>query len=257
MNIVDINGISTAILDIGPGPRTLVTHGGFIGDIELWRKPAEILSERGWRVIAYDHRGSGASTASAEDIGIDQMVDDLFAVLDHCGVEQCVVAGESMGSIVVQRAAVRDPERFSHVVLVAGAARFPATPPLRLFKTGLRHTYRATIESFVWMCMPERGASKELRELGREMGRKAGKTRAQKLFASVLGIDQRELVKRISTPTLLIHGTADLIVPIFFRNEVRKLIPGAEAVTLTRVGHVPTLTQPGLVCDAIDAFVGA
>lgn len=257
MDLVDINGISTAILDIGTGPKTLVTHGGFIGDIELWRTPAEILSARGWRVIAFDHRGTGASTASVEAIGIDEMVDDLFAVLDHCGVEQCVVAGESMGSIVVERAVLREPKRFSHLVIVSGAARFPATPPLRVFAAGLRYAYRATIESFVWMCMPERGASKALRDLGRDMGRKTGKARAEKIFDSFVGIDQRELVKTITTPTLLIHGTADVIVPIFFRNEARKLIPDATVVTLAGVGHVPTLTQPQRVSDAIEAFVGA
>jgi pimeloyl-ACP methyl ester carboxylesterase len=140
-----INGHFTRIVDVGAGPRTLVTHGGWTGNWELWEQQAATLSRAGWRVISYDHRGSGQSAATAPDISLHALVDDLFAVLDHCGVATSVLAGESMGVLVVERAAARAPERFDGVVIVSGTARFPKSAQMRGFRAGLRWNYRLTL----------------------------------------------------------------------------------------------------------------
>lgn len=252
--LVEINGYKTELIDVGEGPRVLVTQGGWIGNWELWKLPAEMLSRRGWRVIAFDHRGSGASTAPVEEISLESMVDDLFAVMDHCGVERAVLAGESMGSLVVERAAVRAPERFSHLIVVGGAARFPRTPPKRAFSAGLKYQYATTLKLFVRLATPERGAGRTIREWGLSFLRLATPDAARRLFDVLAGADQRNTVRRITVPTMVIHGTADLIVPFFFGKELAKLIPGATFVSLPWVGHVPTMTRPDEICRAIEEF---
>ncbi|MGA8988057.1 alpha/beta fold hydrolase [Aeromicrobium sp.] len=247
-----INGYETSLLDVGTGPRVLVTHGGWIGNWELWKRPAAELSARGWRVIAFDHRGSGSSTAPVTNL--DDMVDDLFAVMDHCGVEQCVLAGESMGSLVVERAVARDPGRFTHLVVVAGAARFPRTPPIRAFGVGLRRAYDPTLRLFVRLATPERDAGRAIREWGLRFLRLAEPQAARALFTLLAGTDQRELVSSINVPTLVIHGAADLIVPLPFARELVRLQPHAKLVVLPWVGHVPTMTRSTRICDEIERF---
>lgn len=253
--LTEINGHLTHLVDTGDGPRVLVTHGGWIGNWELWKLQAEQLSRQGWRVIAYDHRGSGRHSAPVDDISLAAMVDDLFAVLDHCGVERCVLAGESMGSLVVERAVVAAPERFSHLVVVAGAARFPRTPPLRAFGAALGWRYDLTLRMFVRMAAPERGG-RAVRPWGLSFLRQADPDAARHLFSVLAGSDQRDVVRRITTPTLVVHGTADLIVPYLFGRELARLVPGARLVTLPWVGHVPTMTRPEEICAAIEEFVG-
>lgn len=255
--LTEINGHQTRLVDVGEGDRVLLTQGGWIGNWELWKLQAEALSQRGWRVIAFDHRGSGASTAPVDQISLDAMVDDLHAVMDHCGVERAVLAGESMGSLVVQRAAVKDPERFSHLVIVSGAARFPLTPPLRLFAAGLKYQYAMTLKLFVRLATPERGAGKEIRDWGLSFLREASPEAGRRLFDVLAGTDQRDVTRKISLPTLVVHGTADLIVPYFFGRELSKLIPGARFVSMPWVGHVPTMTRPDEICQAIEGFVPA
>jgi len=254
---IEINGHQTELVDLGEGPRVLLTHGGWIGNWELWKLQAETLSRQGWRVIAFDHRGSGASTAPLDEITLDGMVDDLFAVMDHCGVERAVLAGESMGSLVVQRAAVAAPERFSHLVVVAGAARFPRTPPLRSFALGLKHAYSPTLSLFVRLATPERDAGKAIRSWGLSFLRLAKPEAARRLFAILAGADQRDLVRQITVPTLVVHGTLDLIVPVVFGRELAKLVPGARYESLPWVGHVPTMTRPQEICRLIEEFTAS
>lgn len=252
---VEINGHQTVLVDVGAGPRTLVTQGGWIGNWELWKLQAEELSQRGWRVIAFDHRGSGAATGPLGENVLDTLVDDLFAVMDHCGVERAVLAGESMGSLVVERAAARSPERFSHLVIVAGAARFPRTPPMRAFRLGLRYQYATTLNLFVRMATPERGG-RSVRAWGLSFLRQADPSAALTLFDALAGTDQRDIARQITVPTLVMHGGADLIVPYLFGRELGRLITNAQFVSLPWVGHVPTITRPEQISRAIEEFAG-
>lgn len=252
--LTEINGHQTTIVDVGQGDRVLVTQGGWIGNWELWKLQAETLSRRGWRVIAFDHRGSGASTAPEGQIDLDAMVEDLFAVMNHCGVDRAVLAGESMGSLVVERAAVKAPERFSHLVIVSGAARFPRTPPMRAFAAGLKYRYSMTLKLFVRLATPERRGGKDVREWGLSFLRLASPNTARRLFDVLAGTDQRHLVSGITIPTLVIHGTADLIVPYYFGRELSKLVPGAKFISMPWIGHVPTMTRPDDICAAIEDF---
>jgi len=70
---------------------TIVGIGGWIGSWELWAQPLSILSES-WRTISYDHRGSGASIAPIQTITYDNLVSDIFTVLDAYEVKR-VYAG--------------------------------------------------------------------------------------------------------------------------------------------------------------------
>ena len=60
----------------------------------------------------------------------------------------------------------------------------------------------------------------------------------------------------IKLPTLLIHGTRDVITPMANSEALAGAIPGARLVKLEGAGHVPTLTRPAAVADAIAAMFG-
>ena len=63
----------------GDGPA-FVAVGGWIGSWELWAGPFGVLSAR-WRVVGFDHRGTGATVSSAASITHERLVDDIFVVL--------------------------------------------------------------------------------------------------------------------------------------------------------------------------------
>ena len=93
----------------------IISIGGWIGSGELWALPFENLSQSHC-CISYDHRGSGASVAPVESITLDNLVSDLFAVMDAYQIARCVVAAESSGALTALSAALRYPERIRALV---------------------------------------------------------------------------------------------------------------------------------------------
>jgi|KBSSwiStaDraftv2_1062776.scaffolds.fasta_scaffold309426_2 pimeloyl-ACP methyl ester carboxylesterase len=245
-----INGHLLNTVAFGSGPRTLVAHGGWVGSWELWQQPFELLSD-GWRCISYDHRGTGESPVSPEQITPEALVDDLFAVLDAYGVRRCVLAGESLGTLVVLGAAARRPERFEGLVLVDGG--FAVSEQLvRPLIDGARRDWPATAAWFAGACVPEPDCE-HIRRWGRHILGRATAEAAARMFESYLD-DARPPVSlsAIHVPALVIHGTADAIVPPEVGKMMAAQLPDAQLVLLEGAGHVPTMTRPHQVAQAIN-----
>ena len=150
------------VTSFGRGPRTIVAHGGWVGSGELWLQPFERLS-KSWRTVTYDHRGTGATVNRSEKITFGLLVDDLFRVLDWLQIGECVLAGESSGVLVVLEAALRQPTRFTGLVLVDGRAASSNTAGAARFIAGCKTNFEATMDAFVRACVTEKDAEAELR----------------------------------------------------------------------------------------------
>ena len=111
---VAVNGGTLFYEDRGAGPVIVLLHAGG-RDHTMWDAQAQTFT-RGFRVIRYDLRGHGRSTAR---MGPFDMVDDLRRVLDHLGVRHVRLVGVSMGSGVALDAAFQMPDRVDRVALVS------------------------------------------------------------------------------------------------------------------------------------------
>ena len=248
---IEAGGHRLSTVQIGTGPRTLVTHGGWAGSWELWLEPLQLMQEQ-WRGIAYDHRGSGVSTAPATDIGPQELVDDLFVVLDRYGVDRCVLAAESMGAMTCLQAVVERPERFEGLVLVGG---LPAPPPTPLDTTSVRADYPAYVAAFVDACVPEPD-SEHLRRWGRQILLRADPEAAARLLETFDDGYVAPDLSAVTVPTLVVHGELDAVVPLGVGQAVAAAIADAELVVIAGAGHVPTVTRPREVVDAITSWAG-
>ncbi|MDX3539182.1 alpha/beta fold hydrolase [Streptomyces sp. MB09-01] len=110
--------------DAGEGPLTVYAHGGFVSQAVEDRMGlfdwAPVL-RAGRRLVRYDARAHGRSTGgpSPSEYTYASLADDLLALLDHLGAGRAVDAmGASMGCGSVLHAAVREPERFSRLVML-------------------------------------------------------------------------------------------------------------------------------------------
>lgn len=249
---LDINNRKVFAMSFGAGPRTFLAHGGWVGDSELWLQPFEILS-RSWRTVSYDHRGTGLTASVPDDITRQGLIDDLFAVMDALEIETCVLAGESSGVLVALGAYFDHPDRFDGLVLVDGypGSTAPQSNDERL--TAIRLDWPRYWSDFVDNCVPEPDAD-HIRRWGRRIGARSDAEHAARLSALTGGISFQDRLAEVAVPTLVIHGSDDRIIPLAGGQALAAGIPNSKLVVIEGSGHVPTLTFPVQVADAINTF---
>lgn len=247
---------NTKIFATAFGAKTspaILALGGWIGSWEDWIDPLAILSEN-WRVIAYDHRGSGVTVAPVESITFDRLVDDVFVVMDAYEVERCVLAAMSMGAAIALGAALRRPERISGLVLANSLdLRGTTTEGQDMFLMGLTHDYPRMLEVFIQGCVPEPD-SDHIKSWGRHILNRASQEAAIALYRMSKTITIRDDLSRITQPTLLIHGDADSLAPLGSARWLAEQLPDATLKVIEGAGHVPILTRPEAVAEEIQRF---
>jgi pimeloyl-ACP methyl ester carboxylesterase len=246
---IKINNNLLNTVSFGNGRRTFLTHGGWVGNWEVWQQVFELMS-KSWRCVGYDHRGAGESPVPPETITPEALVDDLFAVMDALEVERCVLAGESAGGFIALMAALRQPNRFEGLVLV-GATSALTVETARPLVDGCRRDYPATVSAFVNACVPEPD-SEHIRRWGRDILLRAEPEAAARLLESAYEREFKLALADIAIPTLVIHGSKDVIIPMNVGKHIADSIPEAELLVLEGVGHVPTMTRPQEVVAAIE-----
>lgn len=216
----------------------------------MWQQPFELLTAVGWRCVSYDHRGSGESPVDPQQISVDALVDDTVGVMDALGIETCVLGGESSGGAIAQLAVSRYRDRFTGLVLV-DAAGMGSNDGRARSAAAYRADYPTRVHSFVDTCIPE-PHSDHVRRWGRHILMRADPDQAARLI-EMWGDRPIEFdAARIAVPTLIVHGADDTIVPIDTSRRLSEQIPDVELIVLDGTGHVPTLTRPHAVAEAID-----
>ena len=251
---IEVPGAKLFSVRSGPARGTaIVAIGGWIGSSELWQGPLADLSDS-YITVTYDHRGSGLTVCNTDSITFENLVADALAVLDAFGISRCVLAAESAGAQTALAVAARFPDKVSHLIIVDGMYSRGIAPENDPFLQGLRSAYPATIERFVQLCIPE-AESEHIKAWGRKILMRADASAAIALRIVGSVTDVTSDLKRITQPVLVIHGDMDKIVPLESGRALAAALPDSEFQVLEGCGHVPTLTQPKKVADAVRAFL--
>lgn len=209
---VQVNGISLAYRDVGEGSALVLLHG-FTGTSANWDSRLSEFSEH-HRVVAPDLRGHGRSFNPSGSFTHRELAEDLFALLDHLGIERFSAIGTSMGAMTLLHAATLDPERVESMILVGGAPYLPesarriyrgidpeAIPEDRLAEIGARHS---------------RGVEQAL-QLQRQFARYRDSYDDMTFTPPQLAT--------ITARTLIMHGDRDQFFPVTLALEMYEAIP--------------------------------
>lgn len=254
---LEVDAISTHLLEAGEGPPLVLLHGGAPGDCAeaSWEGNIPALAER-FRVIAPDWLGFG-HTDKICDFGdrMGRMVRHLARVLDAVGVGEADMAGLSMGGTLLVRAAAseRPPLRIRRMVLVSGGGASPDSPARRALQAydgsleGLRAAYRAVLHDprlvedeawlrrrHAWSLLP--GAW----EWSASLGLRAPAAPAPAPF----GQPDPTPYERVRAPTLITAGADDPLREPGWAEQLADRIPDARALVFERCGHCPNLEHP-------------
>lgn len=214
--------------DWGQGSLVVLIHGWPLS-ADSWDDVAMALADAGHRVIAYDRRGFGRSTQSWDGYDYDTLADDLAAVLKYAAQDQATIVGFSMGGGEVARYMSRhNGKGISKAVLISSILPFrlqssdnPAgTPQAKFDKTDLAirtdraHFFQGFFNDFFGVNEASQPVSKELLEWARGIALQASVKATLSCLTSFSRTDFRSDLAAFKIPTLIIHGTKDLTVPI-------------------------------------------
>lgn len=232
-----------------PAPPTLVLVHGALNDHTVWTPQRSALAGRGIPVLTPDLPGHGPSAGPALP-SIEAMADWLLAWLDGAGVDQVVLAGHSMGALVVLEAAQRAPHR------VAGLALLGATFPMKvadaLLATALADEAAAIdmVVSWSHAAPPESAPPEETRSLMRRVAANGSSLLHTDLAACNAYAHGLEAATAIVCPTVFIQGSKDKMTPPRTTGLLTAAI-GHGAITSVEAGHAMMAEAPEAVSEAL------
>jgi 3-oxoadipate enol-lactonase len=230
----------------GSGPPLLLIMG-MSGTALHWGESFLDALRADFDVIAYDHRGVGASSRLEGPITIVQMADDALGLLDALGIDAVHVVGISMGGMVAQELALAHPERVSTLTLgctyCGGPGSSLMAPEVALRMRDARRSgdreqaVRASWEANISPALADDAATyAAYSEVSRQRS-----VAIPVILAQIGAIDDHDTSARLSElamPTLVIHGTADQVLPVENGHLVASLIPGSRLEIFDGVGHL-------------------
>jgi 3-oxoadipate enol-lactonase len=240
----------------GPADAPVLLLSNSLGsDLSMWDPQVPALTER-FRVVRYDTRGHGRSPSSRGDVTMDDLADDVVALLDRLGVAQAHVAGVSIGGMTGLRLAVREPQRVLTLAVLCSSAHTGNAASWEDRARTVRAEGTASIAERVvsrWLTPPYAAAHPDLVARLQAMVTAADDEGYAGCCAAIAQMDQRPDLHRIGAPTLVVSGAEDQAVPPEHQRLIADGVPGARLLTLSPAAHLANLEQPAAVAEALIA----
>lgn len=254
------NGIELAYADTGDSAPAMVLIRGLGTQLIDWSD--ELiggLRQRGLRVITFDNRDAGCSSKLEKDYPLRAMADDVVGLLDFLAVGRAHVFGISLGGMVAQLVAHHHPNRVLTLCSVMSSSGNPDLPPMdeRVRQALIREAQGR--EAIVRVDAGNRNliGSPSYPESVEErlVAARAAYDRcycpegvARQMRAAISDGSRVERLKTIESPTLVIHGADDVLLPPACGEDTARWIPGAELAIVAGMGHnIPESLAPRIV----------
>ena len=231
---VDINGIKIAYEIHGEGYPLIFLHG-FAMYKEFWKWQVKLLSKE-FRVITLDIRGCGKSDHPTETFSMEDLADDIRALLDYLNIEKIHLGGHSFGGMIAQHFALNYPNRLSKLILMSTFANLPLDKSgLDMYKRSQLSNYEAKVEDSTkafWDKMKQRFSRNFFKEMNQnpdklfhnlfsakdlmELEETKGTTEPQDILNQINAIVHHNTINRIheiDNDTLVLAAEKDRIVP--------------------------------------------
>jgi sigma-B regulation protein RsbQ len=251
---------------LGRGHQPMVFAHGYGCDQNMWRYITPAFADR-YRIVLFDHVGHGRSDASAFDRTrygtLQGYADDVLAICRELDLRDVVFVGHSVSAMIGILAALREPDRFSRLVLIGpspcyiddgdyvGGFKREDIEGLLDFLDSNHLGWSSTMAPVI-MGNPDRP------ELGEELAGSFCRTDPDiaKHFARVTFLsDNRSDLAGLSVPALVLQCAQDAIAPERVGRFVHESLPGSRFVQMRATGHCPNLSAPDETVAAIEAFL--
>lgn len=258
MNFFHSNGVRLAYRVDGQEqafPLVMVHALGM--NLRMWDPQVAALRET-WRLVRYDCRGHGASDVPVGDYTLEQLGNDLIALLDTLQIERAHLCGLSLGGMVALWCAATYPQRVARVVLANTAARI-----------GTRESWQARIEAVraggiagIRDVLLSRFLSEAFRQQHpatvEQIGHIVGATNPLGYIGACAALreaDLRKLARTIRLPALILAGALDESTPPSQAQELHTALAGSQLLVFDETAHLSNVERPQEFNESVHNFL--
>ena len=226
----------------GEGPPLFLV-AGLGGDGRFWGDNVAALAGK-FTVVVHDHRGTGRSTLSRIDYSVGQRADDALQLIEALGYDKVYWCGHSTGGAMGQVLAIEHPARIDRLVLSATWAKTDAFFR-RLFE--VRALMLSELGPVAYLRSSALALNTPAWVRDHDADLAAAEAKAAETIpipeivlsriAAIMAHDRRDQLQRVRAPTMAICARDDTVTPLYFTEELVRLIPGARAYVLPDGGH--------------------
>ena len=254
MEKVKVNGIELAYTRYGKGTPLVLLHG-YPLDHHIWDEIVPLLENK-FDLILPDLRGFGESTTVNTPYTMDDFASDIGGLLDHLGIQKAAIAGHSMGGYVALAFARLFPDRITGLALAASQTL--ADPPDRKegrYKSAAEVAEKG-IGGVVEAMTPKFTSNEKLQEFTRQvMERQEPAAYIGALKAMAERQDSTSLLASMDHPVIVIHGDADMLIPIERAREVKDAFAHAHLAAIKGAGHLPMMEAKEETAEALSKLI--
>ena len=243
MTLASVGDVELYYEEYGAGPPVVLIHG-LAGDSSAWQAQIERL-EPNYRVIAFDNRGAGRSSAPNYPYTTGHFADDTVGLLDAIAVsEPAHVIGRSMGGAIAQEIALGYPERVRSMIITASFGRldrygYQILESINEVVKAQGYAPAAKIQSLFFFPPPYFNEHKEqmdgfeaaLADTDRPIHGYTNSTHA------CLTHDALDRLSQVQCPTLVLAGGQDVLCAAGASREIAERVPGSELKIYEEASH--------------------
>lgn len=257
-----INNTNIAYSDHGIGQPVLFLHA-FPLNRSMWEgEMTALLQEQAYRLVSLDWRGFGESDIPNDISPMSLFADDVAALMDQLGIEKAILCGLSMGGYAAFAFLRQYPQRIAGLIL-ADTRPGADTPEAQANRENVARLVETQGTGAIADLQMPRLISDATRqhhpEVEIRIRQMIDAATPRGIAAASRGMAQRQdstgLLAGITSPTLVIVGEQDALIPPAVAQEYAALIPGARLAVIPQAGHLSNLEQPDLFLAAISNFL--
>lgn len=249
-----------------PDGRPIVFAHGYGCSQDMWRLVTPHF-EQSHRVITFDHVGSGESDLDAYDRGTYDSLhgysDDLLQIMTCLDLDDAIVVGHSVGAIIAMIAETTAPDRFGGLVLVNPSPSYVndgdylggfERSDIDDMLVSLEANYVRWAAAMAPVLMGNSDQPSLSEELSTSFCR-VDPTVARHFARVTFLSDHRDELTEVSTPTVILQSSEDVIAPVAVGEYMRSQVAGSHLVVVEANGHCLHLSHPAEVVAAIQSFL--
>ena len=237
------------------GAPWLVFSHSLACTVRMWDPQIAAFKDR-YRILAYDMRGHGQSAAPAGPYTLDMLADDVLALMRELKIDRACYVGLSIGGMIGQHLALKEPKRFEKMVLAdTGHTQTPETikqweERIRIAQAqGMKPLVAGTMERWFTPAFRDRPQAQRIAELiaATPVAGYVGCGQA------IMKLNTTGRLKDIKLPVLAITGEADAAAG--GTKYIGEHLPGAKFVNIAQAAHIANIEQPEKFNQALREFL--